>query len=123
LLRNCGTPSFALLFASSYAGAGDVYNTVGCLARICGCLTQVLYALNEVYFMSDKGALVAVGQFALCPPDYSQRVSQLLASPGGSLSQLTDTVASLRELLSEVVSLADGLYQPKYILRGSTDRS
>lgn len=105
---------FALLFANSYARAGDVYNTVGCLTRICGCLTQALYALNEVYFVGDKGALGAVRQFPLCPRDYSQRVSRLLASPGGNPSQLIDTVALLRQLLSEVVSLSSDLYQPKY---------
>jgi len=107
---------FALLFADSYARVGDVYNTVGCLTRICGGLTQALYALNEEYFVSDKGALGVVDRFRLCPSDYSQRISQLLASPGGNPSQLVDTVASLRQMLSEVVGLSGDLYQSKYSL-------
>lgn len=108
---------FAFLFAHTFATAGDVYNTVGCLARITGYLTQALYALNEVYFINDKRALDAVPQFALCPPQYVERVTQILAHPGATGEQLSTSVNSLEVLWQEVVSLAGTLYKPKYPLR------
>ena len=111
---------FALSFAEAHARRGDVYNTVGCLTRICGCLTQALFALNETYFMNDKGALQAVDGFYLRPSEYRERISRLLASPGNDPSKLAETVTSLRGIFSEVVGLSGDLYQPKYSTQGLT---
>ena len=108
---------FAFLFAHRFAAAGDVYNTVGCLARIAGYLTQALYALNETYFINDKGALDALQQFTLCPPEYRGKVARVLAHPGETVEQLSATVASLEVIWQEVVSLAGDSYTPKYPLR------
>jgi GNAT superfamily N-acetyltransferase/predicted nucleotidyltransferase len=48
---------FTLSFARHFAARGDVYNTVGCLTRALGRLTQALFARNERYFLNDKGAV------------------------------------------------------------------
>jgi predicted nucleotidyltransferase len=108
---------FAFLFAHKFAAAGDVYNTVGCLSRISGYMTQALYALNETYFMSDKGTLDAVRQFAICPAGYVQRVTQVLAHPGETAEQLVKASRQLEALWQEVVRLAGASYKPKYPLR------
>jgi hypothetical protein len=108
---------FAFLFAHKFATTGDVYNTVGCLSRIAGYLTQALYALNEVYFISDKGALDAIPHFALCPPEYVGRVTQVLAQPGTTAGQLSQAVNLLEVLWQEVVSLAGNFYKSKYPLK------
>lgn len=47
---------FALLFAEAHAKTGDLYNTVGCLTRISGSLTQALFALNEAYLITKGRA-------------------------------------------------------------------
>jgi predicted nucleotidyltransferase len=107
---------FSFFFARKFAAGGDVYNTVGCLARISGYLIQALYALNETYFINDKGALDALQQFALCPPGYREKLAQVLAHAGETAEQLTATVASLEALWQEVVNLAGSAYQPKYSL-------
>lgn len=107
---------FTFLFARRFAAAGDVYNTVGCLARIAGSLTQALYALNEIYFISDKGALEAMQQFVYCPPEYVEKISRVLAHPGETATRLSATVDLLAATWQEVVSLAGNLYQPKYPL-------
>ncbi len=54
---------FTPIHARSFAAAADVYTTVGCLARVASCLTQVLYALNESYFLSDKKAIDELASF------------------------------------------------------------
>ena len=60
-----------LLRPPQAAARGDVYMAVGCLTRIVAMLTQVLFALNEAYFVTDKGALERIEGFPLRPPDYA----------------------------------------------------
>jgi predicted nucleotidyltransferase len=108
---------FSFLFARQFAAVADVYNTVGCLARIAGFLTQALYALNKTYFISDKGALAALAQFPCCPSAYVERVTAVFARPGSTQAQLEQTVNALHTLWREVVGLAGALYTPKYPLR------
>jgi predicted nucleotidyltransferase len=107
---------FTFLFARKFAAAGDVYNTVGCLARIAGALTQALYALNETYFISDKGVLEAIEKFVLCPPQYVEKVARVLSHPGETATQLSATVDLLAATWQEVVDLTGSSYQPKYPL-------
>jgi hypothetical protein len=108
---------FAFLFAHKFATTSDVYNAVGCLARITAYLTQALYALNDTYFMSDKGALEAISKFALRPLEYTERVTHVLAHPGSTGEQLSEAVSLLEALWQEVISLAGNFYKPKYPLR------
>ncbi len=79
-------------------------------------MTQALYALNETYFISDKGALAATRRFTHCPPSYEERVSRIFAAPGAEPTQLTLTVHTLEVLWQEVVRLAEDFYTPKYPL-------
>ncbi len=105
---------FTLLFARDFAGRSDVYNTVGCLTRGLSYLTQVLYALNERYFVSDKGALEAVTHFSVQPQAYAARARQILARPGTNAEDLSLAVKSLEGLFRDVVALAGSRYRPKY---------
>jgi hypothetical protein len=107
---------FAFFFARKFAAVADVYNTVGCLSRITGYLTQALYALNTTYFISDKRVLDTIAQFERRPSAYGERVSHLLAHPGNTKEQLAQTVDGLHALWQEVVNLAGAFYAPKYSL-------
>jgi hypothetical protein len=107
---------FTLIHARTFADQGDVYTTVGCLTRAVANLTQVLFALNEVYFISDKRAMAQVAGFRLVPPKYGERLARLLAQPGATPDQLRQTVADLSALWQEVVALTGTDYQPKFIL-------
>lgn len=107
---------FALWFARRYALAGDVYNTTGCLARIAGYMTQTLYALNAVYFITDKGVMDAVARFQSLPPAYVERITRVLACPGGTSVELVQTVDALQTLWREAVSLAGEMYRPGFSL-------
>jgi hypothetical protein len=44
----------------------------------------VLFALNRRYLVSDKTALAEIDGFELAPPGFGERISALLASPGGA---------------------------------------
>jgi predicted nucleotidyltransferase len=110
---------FTLSHAQTFARQADVYNTVGCLTRTLSYLTQVLFALNETYFMSDKKAIPIIESFAIKPPDYGARVSRILAGPGDTSAALSSAVHALRQLFDEVSRNAQTGYTPKYTLWAS----
>lgn len=114
---------FAFWFARQHAAAGDVYNTVGCLTRITGYLTQSLFALNGEYFISDKRVMDAIAGFDLCPAKYAERVNELLAHPGATSGELIGTVSGLQDMWQEVVKLAGEGYQPKFFLESVSGSS
>ncbi len=107
---------FTLVFGRDFAARADIYNVVGCLSRGLSYLTQVLFALNQTYFITDKGAVEAITRFAVTPPAYGERVQRMLARPGGTAAELSETVARYASLVRDVVTLAGPLYRPKYDL-------
>lgn len=100
---------FTLLNAKKSAARGCVYTTTGCMTRIAAELTQVLFALNRVYFATDKGALEAIDAFLIQSENYASKMNALLNRPGH-----IDSIKELEELVQEVIALAHPLYQPKY---------
>jgi hypothetical protein len=107
---------FTLLHARTFAGQGDIYNTVGCLTRAAANLTQVLFALNERYFQRDKGVMAAISAFPIVPADYTTQLEQILAHPGNTPDVLLASVAQLADLWNNIVKLAGTMYQPKFNL-------
>lgn len=105
---------FTLLHASSFAKSGDVYNTVGCLTRASSNLTQALFALNERYFLNDKWVMKTLAGFALLPKDYLQQLTRILAHPGETAAELTETVSKMLVVWQSVVDLTAGNYQPRF---------
>jgi predicted nucleotidyltransferase len=105
---------FSLIHAVDFAAAADVYNTVGCLTRVAAGLTQVLFALNETYFISDKKVMGAIARFALRPPDYVEQITDILARPGRTAEELGHTITRLKAVWRSVVDLAGDAYQPKF---------
>jgi hypothetical protein len=107
---------FTLLHASSFTKDEDVYNTAGCLARISSNLTQALFALNEKYFISDKRVMEVMARFSILPEDYIQELTGILAHPGKTVPELSNTVEKMRSVWYGVVACAGDSYQPKFNL-------
>jgi hypothetical protein len=108
---------FTLAHASSFAKNGDVYNTAGCLVRISSNLTQVLFALNERYFISDKRVMEVMANFAILPDGYIQQITGILAHPGETADELIHSVAQMRAAWQSVVACSGAYYQPKFNLQ------
>lgn len=104
---------FTLQHARSFAAAGDVYNTAGCLTRVAANLTQVLFALNETYFMSDKQVMAEIAAFPLLPPAYPERLVAILAHSGAAPTELGRAVGDIGILWQEVAALT-GTYRPQF---------
>jgi predicted nucleotidyltransferase len=104
---------FSFLHARSFAEAGDVPNTVGCMTRIYHCFAQALYALNETYFLNDKRSSAEIETFAKKPADFSARASAILAAPGDNAGTLGTSLDQLKALFAETAALSDG-YAPRF---------
>ena len=105
---------FTLLHARGFAAQGDIYNTVGCLTRIVSNITQMLFALNERYFIRDKKVLDTVAKFPNLPLGYIQQINCILAYPGSTVEELTKTVSDLERVWYSVASLTGVHYEPKF---------
>ncbi len=99
---------FTLKHAQGFAEKGDVYNTTGCLVRAAANLTQVLFALNEEYFLTDKKVLETLSAFEIGPAGYAEKVTSILAGPGRGRVNLTRSVAEMGRALNSVVELTQG---------------
>ncbi len=100
---------FTLSQAKKFAARDDVYNATGCTTRAVSALVQVVYALNERYFVGDKGALGEIERFEKKPEGFSMRVAESLSLTGGA-DALVESVRRLDDLLEETVGLCEGLY-------------
>jgi hypothetical protein len=103
-------------FAPKFASRGDAYGTAACLARGVNELILALFALNRKHLLNDKTALVETTEFEFAPLDFALRVQQTLASLGSSAVELGAAVASIVQLFRETIPLAQGLYQPRFVL-------
>ena len=71
---------------------------------------QVLFALNERYYRSDKGALEELGSFDARPEDFVSAVTEVLARPGRSSANLAKGADRMGRLLQRVTDLCGELY-------------
>jgi hypothetical protein len=90
------------------AARGDIYFVTGCLARAIHCLVQVLYALNETYYISEKRLARDVDAFRIQPENFVQRIGAILGATGTTNIQLMESLAKIKALYSEVAALRDG---------------
>lgn len=83
---------------------GDVVFLAGLTARLIHDIMQVLFALNETYYVGDGNNLHYVANFVLQPPAFAERVTAILY-PQPTANQLTDQYTALLQLMEDVVSL------------------
>jgi hypothetical protein len=78
----------------------DVYATMGAVTRTAAMLTFAIYAMNERYYISDRGALDVLATFELAPPHCHARIHDALRDPhlAGAVSQLSSLIAETRLL-------------------------
>jgi len=84
---------------------GDTFQVAGCLFRVAAALVQVLFALNERYFVNEKGAVAATRTFSLVPPRFAATVESALGRRGTSPAQLSASLERLERLTAEVAAL------------------
>ncbi|MFP3389510.1 nucleotidyltransferase domain-containing protein [Brevibacillus sp. SIMBA_040] len=79
----------------------DVSYIAGCCFRSVSCLNQVLFALNEAYWMNEKGAAAIADSFSLVPSNYSYRVNNILTLVTEDQDDLEKALRMLHDLIHE----------------------
>jgi hypothetical protein len=76
--RHLWEADFAVATAAGAAGRGDLAYVSGCLFRAVACLVQVLFALNERWFVNEKGSVREAAGFPHTPPGFAAEVDAAL---------------------------------------------
>jgi len=100
------TTRFTLDNTSKPASRGEVYLVTGCLARAVHCLIQVLYAINETYYLSEKKLAADISSFPLQPENFLERIYTLLGATGTTSAQLQASLRKIETLYSELSTLS-----------------
>lgn len=98
--------------ARQAAQAGDVFFVSGCLFRGVACIVQVLYALEERYFVGERGALHEVTSFARRPAGFVGDVASVLSQPGSSPATLSASVSTLTRFVGALRTMSAPILQP-----------
>lgn len=98
---------FALQIAFKPANRVDVAYVAGCSFRAVACLLQVLFALNKVYWLNEKGAVALANTFPLIPIRLSERIGSLFAHLSPDATDLNAALAELAELHTETRRLLE----------------
>jgi predicted nucleotidyltransferase len=92
---------FSLGIAHKSISRGDVAYAAGCCFRCVACLLQTLFAVNEQYWMNEKGAVALAAEFQSVPPDFKERVEWVFEQLDGSGRAISDAIETLRGLVEE----------------------
>ena len=93
---------FTLQWATGFVARNDIYGSAGCFSRIGASLIQVLYAINDRYFLSDKAVMLDVPTFAKQPPDFLERLADVLGCAGQTQHALQESLNRLTVLWQDV---------------------
>ncbi|MDP9310184.1 MAG: nucleotidyltransferase domain-containing protein [Chloroflexota bacterium] len=99
---------FSLKVAHKSVARGDVAYAAGCCFRCVACLAQTLFALNEQYWMNEKGAVALVATLPLCPADFKDRVEQAFRQLEADHAAITAAIETLSQLVVETNGLQPG---------------
>ena len=84
---------------------GDVVFLAGIAARLVHDIMQVLFALNQTYYVGDGNNLHYVEQFPIQPRDFAARVTAILYPPH-SANVLSEQYEAILKLIDDVAPLA-----------------
>ncbi len=99
---------FALETTAKAAKRGDVPHVAGSLYRCVASLVQVLYAINERWFLNEKGSLDEIAAFERRPREFVEAAEVLTGKPGTTAAQLQASHARAEKLVASVRQLAAG---------------
>jgi hypothetical protein len=92
---------FSLGIARKSIPRGDVTYAAGSCFRAVTCLMQVLFAVNEQYWMNEKGALALADGFAKTPVRLRERVEDAFSQLNSSGESIASAINILRNVVDE----------------------
>jgi predicted nucleotidyltransferase len=92
---------FSLLFARKSISRGDVTFAAGSSFRAVTCLLQVLFAINEQYWMNEKGALAIADQFQKSPARLKERIENAFSRLNNDGPSIAAVIQDLQTIVIE----------------------
>jgi Polymerase beta, Nucleotidyltransferase len=100
-----GQIDVALASSEKSAARGETYYVAGSLFECAACLVQMLFALNEKYFINEKGSVDLVETFTLKPKDFALRIHTALGNVGRTAHELEERLEGFYKLAEETKQL------------------
>jgi predicted nucleotidyltransferase len=100
---------FSLSIAQKSITRRDVTYAAGCCFRSVACILQVLFALNETYWLNEKGALALAETFPIRPESLRHRVEQVFTLLSPESEYIGEALAVLEGIASDTAALAGPL--------------
>lgn len=92
---------FSLMIAGKSVKRGDVTYAAGSCFRAVTCLMQVLFAVNEQYWMNEKGAIALADGFEKAPARLRERVEDAFSQLNSSGESIAAAISVLRDVAGE----------------------
>jgi hypothetical protein len=86
---------------ASKVARGDIVFTAGMVSKLVHEVLQVLFALNETYYVGDGSNLEFTASFSILPPDFPARIQRILypQPPDALEKQYADLCSLIDEIL------------------------
>jgi hypothetical protein len=98
---------FSLEIARKAAARRDVTYAAGCCFRAANCLLQVLFALNETYWLNEKGAVALAETFPRRPPQLQTRLEAAFTTLSAASHAIEAAIDILSELAQETMQIIE----------------
>lgn len=92
---------FSFMIAQKSVARGDVTYAAGSCFRGVMCMLQVLFAINEQYWMNEKGAVALADQFEKSPARLKERVESAFSQLNNDGQSIAAVIQSLRDVAAE----------------------
>lgn len=93
---------FLVEAAARAAQRGDTHFVAGSAFRSVVCIVQALFALNERYWLHEKGSIASIDELDIKPEHFGDRVRTVLGGLGSEPSELTASLDRTADILAEV---------------------
>lgn len=102
--------NFSLQIAHKSIARGDVVYAAGCCFRAAACMLQTLFAINEQYWLNEKGAVALADTFPLRPDGFKARIESAFTALAAEGQAIYQAIELLMELSTEITRLLEGVY-------------
>ncbi|MBS4197606.1 nucleotidyltransferase domain-containing protein [Lederbergia citri] len=97
--------SFSLVFAKKGIDRLDVSHVSGSCFRSISCLNQVIFAINECYWMNETGSIDIANSLAITPKNYKSKVNETFGLLLPDSEKMEKAINIMEDLISEVEGL------------------
>jgi hypothetical protein len=93
---------FSIEMAKKSIERADVAYAAGCCFRSVMCMLQVLFALNEEYWLNEKGAVTIANHFGIKPVNFQDKVNEIFRLLNATPDSINQSINLLKELSTEL---------------------